>query len=71
MNMKQFYKTWEKIKGRKEGKLKMEGARSERMKQRWRGKYNEKNSEVKRSAREDWKNCLEERAAAEEKATQR
>ena len=49
----------------------MEGARSERMKQRTRGKYNEKNSEVKRSAREDWKNCLEKRAAAEEKATQR
>ena len=26
---------------------------------------------MKRSAREDWKNCLEKRAAAEEKATQR
>ena len=31
-------------------------------------KYNEKNNEVKRSAREDWRNWLEKRAAAAEKA---
>ena len=29
MNIKQFDKTWEKIKERKEAKLKMEGARLE------------------------------------------
>ena len=48
--------------------MKMEGARSERMKQRCRGKYNAKNNKVKRSAREDWRNWLEKRAATEEKA---
>ena len=35
-----------------------------------RGVYNAKNSEVKRSAREDKRNWLEKRAAAAEKATE-
>ena len=39
-------KTWEKIKERKEAKLKMESARSERLKQRRRQEYNAKNNEV-------------------------
>ena len=34
LNMKKLYKTREKIKERKEAKLKMEGARSERLKQK-------------------------------------
>jgi len=46
-------KTWEKIKERKEAKLKMEGARSERLKQRRREEYDAKDKEVKRSAREE------------------
>ena len=40
-------KTWEKIKERKEAKLKLEGARSERLKQRRREEYNAKNNVVK------------------------
>ena len=59
-----------KVKERKEAKLKLDGARSERLKQRWRGEYNEKNNEVKRSAREDKRNWLEKRAAAAEKAAE-
>ncbi|KAL9969650.1 hypothetical protein ACROYT_G021887 [Oculina patagonica] len=49
-------KTWEKIKERKEAKLKMEGARSERLKQRRREEYDATNTEVKRSAKEDKRN---------------
>ena len=64
-------KPWEKIKERKEAKMKMEGTRSKRLKQRWRGKYNEKNTEVKWSAREERRNWLEKRAAAEEKAAEK
>ena len=51
-------KMWEKIKERKEAKFKLEGSRSERLKQRWREEYNAKNNEVKRSAREDKRNWL-------------
>ena len=51
-------KMWEKIKERKEAKFKLEGARSGRLKQRWREEYNAKNIEVKRSAREDKRNWL-------------
>lgn len=40
-------------KERKEAKLKLEGARSERLKQRWREEYDAKNNEVKRSVREN------------------
>ena len=63
-------KMWEKIKKRKEAKFKLEGARSERLKQRWREEYNAKNKEVKRSAREDNRNWLENRAAEVEKAAE-
>ena len=63
-------KTWEKIKGRKEVKLKMEGARSERLKQRRREEYDAKDKEVKRSAREDKRNWIEKRVAAAEKAAE-
>ena len=59
-----------KIKERKEAKLTLEAARSERLKQRWREEYNGKNNEVKRSAREDKRNWLEKRAAAAEKAAE-
>ena len=59
-----------KIKERKEAKLTLEGARSERLKQRWREEYNGKNNEVERSAREDKRNWLEKRAAAAEKAAE-
>ena len=50
--------------------MKLDGARSERLKQRWRGEYNGKNNEVKRSPREDKRNWLEKRAAADEKAAE-
>ena len=69
-------KTSEKIKERKEAKLKLEGARSERLKQRRSEEYNAKNNKVKWSAEEDeqpssltnyW---LEKRAAAAEKAAE-
>ncbi|KAL9959458.1 hypothetical protein ACROYT_G032784 [Oculina patagonica] len=63
-------KTWEKIKERKEAKLKMEGARSERLKQRRREEYDAKNKEVKKNAREDKRNWIEKRAAAAEKAAE-
>jgi len=63
-------KTWEKIKERKEAKLKMEGARSEQLKQRRREEYDAKDKEVKRSAREDNRNWIEKRAAAAEKAAE-
>ena len=55
MNRKQNFA---KDQGQERGKLKLEGARSERLKQRWREKYNAKNIEVKRSAREDKRNWL-------------
>ena len=58
-----------KIKERKEAKLKMESARSERLKQR-RRECNEKNKEVKQSAREDKRNWMEERTAAAEKTAE-
>ena len=63
-------KTWEKIKERKEEKLKMGVARKERLSQRWREEYNAKNNEVERSAREDKRNWLEKRAAAEGKVAE-
>ena len=62
--------TWEKIKERKEAKLKMESARSERLKHRRRQEYNAKNNEVKQSAREDKRNWMEGKAAAAEKAAE-
>ena len=61
---------WEKIKERKEAKFKLEGAGSERLKQRWRKEYNAENNEVKRSAREDKRNWLEKRAAVVEKTAE-
>ena len=61
-------KTWEKIKERKEAKLKMESARSERLKHRRRQEYNAKNNGVKQSAKEDKRNWMEGKAAAAEKA---
>ena len=64
-------KPWEKIKERKDTKLKMEGTGSKCLKQRWREKYNAKNTEVKMSAREERRNRLEKRAAAEEKAAEK
>ena len=63
-------KTWKKVKERKDVKLKMEGARSERLKQRWREEYKVKDKEVKQSAREDKRIWLEEKAAAAEKAAE-
>ena len=63
-------KTWKKVKERKDIKLRMEGARSERLKQRWRKEYKVKDKEVKGSAREDKRNWLEEKAAAAEKAAE-
>ena len=45
-----------KDQGEERAKLKLEGARSERLKQRWSEKYNAKNNEVRRSAREDNRN---------------
>ena len=59
-----------KIKERKEAKLKMESARSERLKHRRRQEYNVKNNEVKQSAREDKRNWMEGKAAAAEKAAE-
>ena len=50
--------------------MKLEGARSERLKQRWKEDYNAKNNEAKRSAKEDKRNWLEKRAAAAEKAAE-
>ena len=65
-------KTWEKIKESEKEKLKIEGTRSERLKQRWREEYSVKNNTdaVKRSAREDKRNWLEKRAEAAEKAAE-
>ena len=60
----------EKIKERKEAKFKLEVARSEGLKQKWREEYNAKNNKVKRSAREDKRNWLEKRVAAVEKAAE-
>ena len=45
----------------------MEGARSERSKQRRREEYSEKDKEVKRSAREEKRKWMEEKAVAAEK----
>ena len=63
-------KTWKKVKERKDVILRMEGARSERLKQRWRKEYEVKDKEVIESAREDKRNWLEEKAAAAEKAAE-
>ena len=63
-------KTWEKIKERKEAKLKMESTRSERLKHRRRQEYNAKNNGVKQSAKEDKRNWMEGKAAAAEKAAE-
>ena len=46
-------KTSEKIKRRKEAKLKLQGARLECLKERRSEEYNAKNNKVKQSARED------------------
>jgi len=50
------------LKERTGAKLKMEGARSERLKQKWKKEYNAKNNGVKQSALER----LQKRAAAAE-----
>ena len=60
-------KTWEKIKERKEAKLKLEGTRSEQLKQRWREEYHVKNNKVLGRIREI--GLIEKRAAAAEKAS--
>ena len=44
-------KTWGKTEERKEANLILEGARSGRLKQRWREEHNLKNNEVKRKLR--------------------
>ena len=41
------------------------------MTETWREKYNAKNTKVKRSAREERRNSLERRSAAEEKAAEK
>lgn len=40
-------------------KLKMQRSKSERLKQRMRDEYNEKDRELKRCAREDKRKCME------------
>ena len=59
-----------KITERKEAKLKLKGARSERLKQRRREEYNEKNNVVKWRAGGDKRNWLEKRVEAAEKAAE-
>ena len=49
--------------------MKLEGARSKRMKKGWREEYNVKNNEVKQSAREDKRNWLDKRAVVVEKVS--
>ena len=65
MDMKQ---NMGKDQGEERGKkLKLEGARSQRLKKGWREEYNVKNDEVKQCAREDKRNWLEKRAAVAQK----
>ena len=59
-----------KFKERKEAKLKMESARSERLRQRRKEDYNAKNKEVKRSAREDNRTWMENKALAADKVAE-
>ena len=59
-----------KISERREAKLKLEGARSEQLKERRSEEYNVKNNKVKWSARKDKRNWLEKRAATAEKAVE-
>ena len=60
----------EKINERKEAKLKLEGARSEQLKERRSEEYNVKNKKVKWSTGKDKRNSLEKRAATAEKAVE-
>ena len=48
--------TWRKVEERKESKQKLDNAISERLKERWKEGYDNKNREVKRGAREDISN---------------
>ena len=50
--------------------MRLEGARSERLKQRWRKDCNAKNDEMKLDARENKRIWLEKRAAAAKKAVE-
>ena len=63
--------TWKKVDERKEATLNLESTQSQRLKQRRREEYHNKDMEVKRSAREDMmRNWMEERADAAEKAAE-
>ena len=62
--------TWKKVNERKEATLNLESTKSQRLKQRRREEYHNKDMEVKRSAREDMRNWMEERADAAEKAAE-
>ena len=60
-------KTVEKVKERKEAKLKMESARSHRLKQKWKEEYNAEDKEMKQGAGEDNRSWSEEQAIATER----
>ena len=61
----------EKSQVKERGKTKkMESARSERIKQRRKEEYNAKNKEVKRSAREDNRTWMENKALAADKVAE-
>ena len=62
--------TWKKVAERRQLKLKLESTRSERVKQRIRGQYKEKDQEVKRSARKDKRNWMNEMADKAERAAE-
>lgn len=51
--------TWRKVQERKDAKLKMENARSERLKAKRREEYKPKDKEVNKYAREDRRKWLE------------
>ena len=63
--------TWRRVDARKALKIKLEGARSERLKERLSGEYRSKDREVKRSTREDKRNSMEERAKEAERAAEK
>ena len=62
--------TWRRVGERKKIKGKLENAKSNRIKQRLKVEYTEKDREVKRSAREDKRNWMEKPAEDSEKAAE-
>ena len=62
--------TWRKVEERKESKQKLDNAKSERLKERWKEGYDNKNREVKRGAREDKRKWLEDKAEEAERAAE-